>query len=79
MLTIDEQGKMKKVQFIIINKLGKFKLNPFEMKEDEILQMLKWFKNSEMDNFSGKIADWGIIFPSAILKESVFKYLEIKD
>jgi hypothetical protein len=71
--------KDKKVQFIIINRLGEFKLDPFEMSEDNLKQALEWFKDSDMNNFCGLIGEWKIIFPSALLKESILKYLEIKE
>jgi hypothetical protein len=76
---MDNPSKNKKVQFIIINRLGEFKLDPLEMLEEDIVRLLKWFKNSEMDNLTGTIDKWNFIFPSAVLKESVIKYSEIKE
>lgn len=73
----------KKIQFIIINRLGEFKLEPFEMPEEDIKQLIEWFKDSSMSNFSGAIIEnsvkYGLIFPEALLKESILKWREIKD
>ena len=72
-----------KIEFTFINRLGEFKLEPFEIDEVDALQMIKWFQNSDMENLKGKILNgdvgYGIVLPSALLKESILKWREIKE
>lgn len=71
-----------KVEITIINRLGTFVLDHQEWKEDDFKEVLEWFKGSKMSNFVGvqtlEVME-RIIFPHEVLKESIFKWRQIKE